>query len=428
MMNSVIFHVDMDAFFVSVEALYDPSLRGKAVVVGGNPNHRGVVAAASYEARRFGVHSAMPLRTAARLCPHAIFLPPRRERYTAASRQIREIFSEFSPQVEMVSVDEAYLNLTGTERLWGPPLRAAHRLHEEIARRAKLPCSIGVSGLRLVSKIASDQAKPNGILWVIPGREAAFLALLPVGKIPGVGKVTQTALHEMGIRAIGDLARSGPELLQSRLGQYGLALFAIARGEAGEALGAGDSDWDGGENAKSIGHEETFAEDIGDAAELESVLADLSQRVAARLRKQGLHAQTITLKLRYGNFQTMTRADTLPESTQLDTVILDAARSLLRRHWDRRRKVRLLGVQASGLTPVAGQENLLEASQHQKWSRALAATDRLRDRYGFASVQLASALGGPAEKIAQTKGTETTEGTERKSHSRQLRKFEKQPS
>jgi len=421
-MNSVIFHVDMDAFFVSVEELYDPSLRGKAVVVGGNPNHRGVVAAASYEARRYGVHSAMPLRTAARLCPHAIFLPPRRERYTAASRQIREIFSEFSPQVEMVSVDEAYLNLTGTERLWGPPLRAAHRLHEEVARRAHLPCSIGVSGSRLVSKIASDQAKPNGILWIMPGREREFLAPLPVGKIPGVGKVTQTALHEMGIHAIGDIARSGPDLLQSRLGQYGLALVAIARGEAGETLSAGDSDWDGGDDAKSVGHEETFAEDIGDPAELESVLADLSQRVAARLREQGLHARTITLKLRYGNFQTITRAVTLPESTQLDGVILDAARGLLRTHWDRRRKVRLLGVQASGLASVAGQESLLEASQHQKWSRALAATDRLRDRYGFSSVQLASALVEPAGKTARP------EESERKPAGLHRMKVGKQPS
>lgn len=404
-MDPVIFHVDMDAFFVSVEALYDPSLRGKAVIVGGNPNQRGVVAAASYEARRYGVHSAMPIRTAARLCPHAIFLPPRRDRYTAASRRIREIFSEFSPQVEMVSVDEAYLNLTGTERLWGPPLRAAHRLHDEIVRRTELPCSIGISRQRRVSKIASDQAKPNGLLWVMPGREASFLAPLPVGKIPGVGKVTQATLREIGIQTVGDLARSGPELLQSRLGQYGLALSAIARGEGadqqgGELGGAseGDDSWDGRESAKSIGHEETFAEDISNAAKLETVLADLSQRVAARLRDHGLHARTITLKLRYSGFQTITRAETLPESTQLDGVILDAVRRLLRRHWDRRRAVRLLGVQASCLVPVAGQANLLEAGPRQKWSRALVATDRLRDRYGFASIQLASALTEPVQK------------------------------
>jgi len=422
-MNSVIYHVDMDAFFVSVEELYDPSLRGKAVIVGGNPNHRGVVAAASYEARRFGVHSAMPLRAAARLCPHAIFLPPRRERYTAASRRIREIFSEFSPQVEMVSVDEAYLNLTGTERLWGPPLRAAHRLHEEIARRTRLPCSIGVSNNRLASKIASDQAKPNGILWIMPGKEAAFLAPLPVSKIPGVGKVTGAALGQMGVRTIGDLARLQRSFLESALGQYGISLSALARGEDVSAARPDSDDWETEDHAKSIGHEVTFAEDIGDAAELEAVLADLSQRVAARLREHGVHARTLTLKLRYGNFQTISRAATLPESTQLDGVILDAARRLLRRHWDRRRKVRLLGVQASGLASVAGQANLLEASHHHKWGRALAATDRLRDRYGFSSVQLASALMEPTER---TKAKQA-EGTEKKRGSRPLREFEQQP-
>lgn len=400
-MDPVIFHVDMDAFFVSVETLYDPSLRGKAVIVGGNPNQRGVVAAASYEARRFGVHSAMPTRTAAQLCPHAVFLPPRRERYSAASHRIREIFSEFSPQVEMVSVDEAYLNLTGTERLWGPPLRAAHLLHEEVKRRTQLPCSIGISRHRRVSKIASDQAKPNGILRIMPGMEAAFLAPLPVGKIPGVGKVTQTVLREMGIQTIGDVARSSPDLLQSRLGQSGPALFAFARGQDGEDAPSDDHDW-GREDAKSIGHEETFADDIADAAVLETVLADLSQRVAARLRDHGWHARTITLKLRYNNFQTITRAATLSESTQLDGVILDTSRRLLRRHWNRRRSVRLLGVQASGLAAVAGQANLLEASHRQKWSRALAATDRLRNRYGFESVQLASALVEPAEKAGGT--------------------------
>ena len=235
----------------------------------------------------------------------------------------------------------------------------------------------------------------------MPGREATFLAPLLVGKIPGVGKITQMTLHEMGIHTIGDIARSAPDLLQSRLGQYGLALFAIAHGEDGSASEIGVA-WDGRDDAKSIGHEETFAEDIGDSAELETVLVDLSQRVAARLRDHGLHARTITLKLRYGNFETITRAETLPESTQLDGIILDASRRLLRSHWDRRRAVRLLGVQASGLASVAGQDNLLEAGQRQKWSRALAATDRLRDRYGFSSVQLASALTEPTEKAERT--------------------------
>lgn len=405
-MNPVILHVDMDAFFVSVEQLYDPTLRGKPVVVGGNPNHRGVVAAASYEARKYGVHSAMPLRTAARLCPQAIFLPVRFERYRAASAQIRGIFQEFSPQVEMVSVDEAYLNLTGTERLWGTPLRAAHRLHEEVARRTSLPCSIGISRSRLISKIASDQAKPNGVLWIVPGSEAAFLSPLPVGKIPGVGKVTGKHLREIGVQKMGDLLRLDPDLLKQKLGQFALALSAMARGEEQSIVDAGS--WEAGDHARSISHEETFAEDRGEPEALETVLADLSQRVATRLRAEGLHARTLTLKLRYGNFQTLTRAETLAESTQRDGVILEAARRLFHRHWDRRRKVRLLGVQASGLSGCAGQANLLTGLTEAKWSRALAAADRLRKRYGFSSVQLASALPpGEATKVSGNTGLRT---------------------
>ncbi|MBI1956407.1 MAG: DNA polymerase IV [Acidobacteria bacterium] len=410
-MNPVILHVDMDAFFVSVEQLYDSTLRGKPVIVGGNPNQRGVVAAASYEARRFGVHSAMPLTQAARLCPQAIFLRPHRERYQAASDQIREIFQEFSPQVEMVSVDEAYLNLTGTERLFGSPLRAAHLLHETIARKANLPCSIGIARSRVIAKIASDQAKPNSILWVLPEREAAFLAPLPVEKIPGVGKVTQKHLRELGVLKVGDLTGLGQDILESRLGQHGLALYALAKGadEWEETL---DSEtWNLEDRAKSISHEETFAQDVLDPAALDAVLADLSQRVAARLREESLFARTITLKLRYASFKTITRAETLAESTHRDGVILSAARRLLEQNWDRRQKVRLLGVQASGLGPQAGQANLWTAPVEEKWNRILTATDRLRERFGFSSVQLATAL-PPAETekpVSTTRGGKTVQ-------------------
>ncbi|MFB3153969.1 MAG: DNA polymerase IV [Candidatus Acidiferrales bacterium] len=416
--HAVILHVDMDAFFVSVEELYDPSLRGKPVIVGGKPNQRGVVAAASYAARRFGVHSAMPLTQAARLCPKAIFLPGRRERYSAASRQIKEIFQKFSPRVEMVSVDEAYLNLTGSERLFGSPLRAAHLLHDEIARDARLPCSIGVSTTRLVSKIASDQAKPNGVLWIMPGTEAAFLAPLPVGKIPGVGKVTEKELRKLGVRRVGDLARLGRDILESKLGRYGAALFAKAQGnQEREGVLAGaewGEEWEAEDHdrAKSIGHEETFGEDLADPVLLEATLADLSQRVAARLRQQGLYARTITLKLRYASFQTLTRAQTLAEPTNLDGGILDTARRLFRRNWNRKRKVRLLGVQASGLSDRAGQANLLTASADQKWGRAMAAADRLRSRFGFASVQLATAL--PTTVLSPTNAEQQPEAASRK--------------
>src|SRR6266404_3834708 len=225
------FHLDMDAFFVSVEELYDPSLKGKPVVVGGRPNERGVVSAASYAARKFGVHSAMPLRTAYKLCPQAIFVDGHRERYSEYSHKVFEVLNRFSPQVEMASIDEAYLDLTGTERLHGPPLSAAHKLHASVLKATDLNCSIGAASSRLVAKIASDQAKPNGVLWIVPGSEASFLGPLDVRKIPGVGKVTEKNLHASGIRKVRDLAALEDAFLEQRFGKWGLALAGKARGE-----------------------------------------------------------------------------------------------------------------------------------------------------------------------------------------------------
>src|SRR5437016_228262 len=208
------FHVDMDAFFVSVEELYDPSLKGKPVVVGGGPDERGVVSAASYAARKFGVHSAMPLRTAYKLCPQAIFVEGHPVRYREYSGKVYDVLNGFSPLVEMASIDEAYVDITGTERLYGPPLRAAHLLHERVKEATSLNCSIGVASSRLVAKITSDQAKPNGVMWILPGQEAAFLAPLDVRKVPGVGKVTERNLHAVGIRKVGDLACLGDKFLE----------------------------------------------------------------------------------------------------------------------------------------------------------------------------------------------------------------------
>src|SRR5438552_16924476 len=203
-----IFHLDMDAFFVSVEELFDPALRGKAVVVGGQRDERGVVSAASYEARKFGVHSAMPLRTAAKLCPQAIFVDGHPQRYRECSEKVFAVLQTFSPKVEMVSIDEAYLDMSGTERLHGPPLRAAHTLHDSIRTHTGLNCSIGIGSSRLVAKVSSDQAKPNGVLWILSGQEAGLLAPLAVRKIPGVGKVTEQSLHALGVHLVGDLANS----------------------------------------------------------------------------------------------------------------------------------------------------------------------------------------------------------------------------
>src|SRR6516162_1533486 len=199
-----IFHVDMDAFFVSVEELFDPSLKGKPVVVGGQAHERGVVSAASYAARKFGVHSAMPLRTAAKLCPQAIFVEGHPERYREASGKVYEVLNRFSPKLEMVSIDEAYVDMSGTQRLHGPPMRAAHALHQTMKSVTQLNCSIGIGTSRLIAKVCSDQAKPNGVLRVVPGGEMAFLAPLDVRKIPGVGKVMEKRLNERGIQLVGD--------------------------------------------------------------------------------------------------------------------------------------------------------------------------------------------------------------------------------
>jgi DNA polymerase-4 len=386
------FHVDMDAFFVSVEELFDPSLKGKPVVVGGRPNERGVVSAASYAARKFGVHSAMPLRTAYKLCPQAIFVDGHPERYRECSHQVYEVLRSFSPLVEMASVDEAYLDMSGTGRLYGPPLRAAHLLHERMKTVTKLNCSIGIAVSRLVAKISSDLAKPNGILSVIPGREAAFLAPLDVRKVPGVGKVTERNLHAYGIRKVGDLARLDEKFLEDRFGKWGMALAGKSRGlDAG-----GWFDTEIGEDAgpKSISHEHTFSEDTADVGQIESTLARLCEMVGRRLREHKLHARTIQLKLRYSDFSTITRAHSVGRATQLDTELYEEIRELFRGNWTPGTTVRLLGVHVSSWSEGEEQMDLLGEDKHERWRGALAAADRLRDKFGESAVSLASSMRG----------------------------------
>jgi DNA polymerase IV len=387
-----IFHVDMDAFFVSVEELYDPSLKGKAVVVGGQRTERGVVSAASYEARKFGVHSAMPLRTAAKQCPHAIFVDGHPERYRECSEKVYKVLTEFSPQVEMVSIDEAYLDMTGTARLHGPPLKAAHKLHRRMKEETLLNCSIGIGSSRLIAKVSSAQAKPNGVLWIVPGEEAKFLAPLDVREIPGVGKVMEKQLHALSIMKVGDLTRLEESELEERFGKWGLALAGKARGE--DAGGWFDAEVGAHEAAKSISHEHTFNEDTADANQLEATLMRLSEMVARRLRESNFYARTIQLKLRYKDFATITRAHTLPAPTQLDGEIFHQIRTLFRKNWKPANQVRLLGVQASSFEDPAVQMNLLETAQQQKWKDALTVADRLRDRFGESSVTLASGMRG----------------------------------
>jgi DNA polymerase-4 len=380
-----ILHVDMDAFFVSVELLERPDLRGKPVVVGGRPDQRGVVSAASYEARKFGIHSAMPLRTAGRLCPHAVFLDGHHEKYSEWSDRIASILAKFSPIVEMVSVDEAYLDLSGTERLHGPPLAAADKLLRTITRQTGLPCSGGLATTRLTAKVASDQGKPRGLVWVAPGMEARFLAPLPIRKIPGIGEVTERALRALGIETVEQLASHSQEKLEKIFGQWGTALYRKARGgDAYEFLIDAEP--------KSISHNHTFGEDTSDVAEMETLLSHLSQKACKRLREAGLSTRTLTLTIRYAGFETYTRSKTLTEPAQLDTDIFAVFLNLFRQHRDAKRKVRLLGVALSALSHGAQQLDLLESDRREKLEKLTKAADQLRDKFGFTSVQFGGSL------------------------------------
>src|SRR5207245_9007838 len=286
-----VLHVDMDAFFVAVELLEHPERRGKLLVVGGQPDRRGVVAAGSYEARRYGIHSAMPLRTAGKLCPHAVFLEGRHDLYAEWSDRIATILSTFSPVVEMASIDEAYLDLSGTSRLHGPPLAAAHALLTEIGTKTGLPCSAGLARTRLVAKVASDQAKPRGLVWVPAGAEAKFLEPLSVLRIPGIGRVTEAALRAMEIETVGQLAAIPEERLQEFFGRWGTALYRKARGEDSYEFVI-DAE------PKSVSHSHTFGSDTNDRRGLESMLSRLCQKGAKRLRDAGLNARTVTLRIR----------------------------------------------------------------------------------------------------------------------------------
>lgn len=384
-----IFHVDMDAFFVSVEELFDPSLKGKAVVVGGQRNERGVVSAASYEARKFGVHSAMPLRTAAEMCPHAIFVNGHPERYRDCSRKVYEVLNRFSPKLEMVSIDEAYVDMTGTQRLHGPPLRAAHALHTTMKTETHLNCSIGIGTSRLIAKVCSDQAKPNGVLYIVPGGEAAFLAPLDVRKIPGVGKVMEKRLEEQGIRRVGDLATRDEHWLEQNFGALGLALSGKARGlDAGAWF---DADIGAEEGPRSVSHEHTFSVDTADAQVLGATLARLCEMVCRRLREQNLHAKTLQLKLRDSDFHTITRARTLEQPTSIDSEVLAALRGLFSANWNGE-SVRLIGVSTSHFEAETDQLTLGGASGHQKWTQALSAADRMREKFGESAISLATGM------------------------------------
>lgn len=383
--STSILHVDMDAFFVSVELLARPELEGLPVVVGGQREERGVVSSASYEARRFGIHSAMPLRTAAKLCPHAVFLDGHHDLYGHWSDRIARVLAKYSPIVEMASIDEAYVDLSGTERLHGPPLAAAHKVLHEITDMTNLPCSGGLAATRLVAKVASDQAKPRGLVWVPAGSETAFLAPLAVRRIPGIGRVTEATLKRMGVGTLAELQALPLERLEETFGRWGIALFRKARGmDAYEFFVDAEP--------KSLSHNQTFGEDTNDGMKLESTLSYLCQKASKRLRDAGLYARTVTLTLRYADFRTITKSQTLRESSDLDPVFLNAIRDLFSRTWNGTALLRLVGVELSSFSAASGQLDLLDPGRRDKLERLARATDRLRDRFGFSKIQLGGSL------------------------------------
>ncbi|HXF50189.1 MAG TPA: DNA polymerase IV [Dehalococcoidia bacterium] len=343
-MTRCIAHVDLDAFYAAVEALEHPELRGKPVIVGAPPDRRGVVATASYEARKYGVRSAMPSRTAARLCPQAVFVRPNFPLYRRYSRRVMDLIREVTPQVEQVSIDEAYLDLTEAA---GGDFDCAVALARDLQRRIKnetgLDCSIGVASNKLVAKIACGRGKPHGFTVVRPGEEAAFLAPLPVEEVPGIGPVTADALRRSGIRTLGELAACDEAELVERFGKRGAWMRAAA-------LGIDESPVVTAWQPKSVSSETTFETDVADARELYATLRRLAEDVARRMEGQGVRARTVGVKIRYGNFETVTRARTRPWAIGDADALAREAIALFDLHWQRGRPVRLLGVKAEHLT------------------------------------------------------------------------------
>jgi len=376
-----ILHVDLDAFFVAVEQARDPELRGKAVVVGGDPNGRGVVATASYEARVFGVHSGMPLRTAKRLAPHAIFLRGNFREYERVSRAFHAILDGYSPLVESGGLDESYLDVTGCEAIAGTPPEAAASIRARIRAELGLAASVGIGSSKLIAKVASDGAKPDGVLDVPPGTEAAFLAPMPLRALPMLGPSAEKRLNGFGLTTLGQLAALPASALEGMFGPHGPVLGQRARGIDPTPVGGGDA------SSKSISREGTFSSDIADVRHLRAVLRGFSESVGSQLRASGRRARTVTLKLRYEDFTTVSRSRTLARPMNSNEAIFEAAGALLDvvRGKDGR-PVRLIGVGAGNLVDDSVQL-ALEPSRDEREESLSAAFDKVRHKYGTRSLQ-----------------------------------------
>jgi DNA polymerase-4 len=381
--RATILHVDLDAFFAAVEQRDRPELRGRPVVVGvGGRNDRGVVSAASYEARTFGIHSAMPLRTAARLCANAVFVPVDGRKYSAVSKQVMEILRRYTPAVEQISIDEAFLDVAGSEALLGTPVEMARSIRQTVQSELQLTVSVGVAATKLVAKVASDLEKPDGLVVVAPGTEAAFLAPLPISRLWGVGQKTAGILAEYGVRTIGELAALPDDLLARRFGKQGPLLAQRARG-------IDPSPVSGADLARSVSHEHTFDVDTADMEALERTLLALSEGVAGRLRAGGVKARTISVKVRDSSFRTISRQRTLGEPTDQTEVVFEAACDLARPQLKGIR-VRLLGVAATHLGD--GEQMGLFNSEGERRRKVTEAADAIRARYGSKAIRRARLL------------------------------------
>ena len=376
-MTQHILHVDMDAFYASVEQLDQPELQGKPVIVGGSAESRGVVSAASYEARKYGIHSAMPMNTALKLCPQAILLPVRMNRYQEVSQKIFEIFASYTPQVEPISIDEAFLDVTGCSRFRGSASEIGQAIKAKIKEKTGLTASVGIAPNKFLAKLASDLEKPDGFVIITEENKQKILDPLPVSKIWGVGKVTCQVLADHGIKTIGDLRKKSLAFLKSILGNPAEELLELAQGIDHRPVEAEHQ-------AKNLSSEQTFATDIDDYETLRSVLYDQVQLITARLRHKRLLAKTITVKIRYANFSTITRHKTLPQATATTQTLWEAAHEVFN-GWYKKQAgaLRLIGFGVSGLqTPSSQQLELFPDPQEQKQRQVDKALDAIHERFG----------------------------------------------
>jgi len=373
-----IFHLDLDAFFVSVERILDPSLNGKPVIVGANPEYgRGVVAACSYEAREYGLHSAMPIKQAYRLCPNGVYLHGHHKEYSRFSKAVKHILEQFAPRIEQASIDEFYMDFTGTKRIYGSMFAFAKKLQYEVEDKLSLPCSIGIGSNKTIAKICSDYAKPKGVTYVMPGMEKEFLAPLPVEVIPGVGKVMQKELHNKGFYIVADITKLPEDYFGAAFGKYGLALWHKANGEGKQYLNPPV-------NRKSISSERTYGKDVVSKTKIETTLFNLTSKVCQLLRNKNWQASTVSIKLRYSDFVTLTRSKTI-KATDDDKVIFETAVKLFRNAYTRRVSIRLIGIHLTKFSEFAEQEELFEDKNiiRKKMFRAVT---KIRDKFGYSSI------------------------------------------